>query len=132
MKLTTQQIEKSKYIVSEKGRVIGTMMLSENDAENMKKNGLNISREMKIQEQKYVWVGPNITGDFSENGSTGTQMTETDAIRLYGEKAISSLERFIPKSYSKSESKDEDSSDDQGIARSETYGLGNYAGDVVG
>lgn len=134
------QTQKQKYTVAENGRIVSELYLVDSDAEMMIKNGLNLVKEMKIQEQKYVNVPQNLTGDFSENGCVGRQMTEADAIRMYGEKEISKLEKFIQRT-SEEISKyinekygfeDEDETDERRVARSETYGLGNYAGDVVG
>lgn len=64
------QIQKQKYQVSENGRIVGHVIVTDLVATQMAKNGLNLSREMEIKYQKSGFKSPHAESA-ARAGNTG-------------------------------------------------------------
>lgn len=114
-----EQAQKQKYMVSEHGRIVGHMVLSNSEAEQMSKNGLNLSKEMKIQYKKEeIFQSPHANSAMA-SGNIGLAYELEDDWTEDGQISNREAWKRENRRYSRE-------------ARGETYGLGNYAGDVVG
>ncbi len=111
--METFQIQKQKYNVSENGKIVGSMSLTESDAEQMRKNGLNLSRQMTIK-YKQEFQSP-YANSASEEGNVGLAYELEDDWTEEGTISNKEAWRRENKRYAR-------------IAQSEEFGLGFVEG----